>query len=146
MTRIEKSVEIKTPPEKVFNYLKLPEKQPEWMQFLEKNTITSEKKEGVGVTVHGVGAMSGREMEWNWEVTEWEKNKRIAWKFEPPPFKGGGGFTLEPTDEGTRAVFESEYEVPYSILGKLLDKVKVRKSMEENLTTSLENLKSILEK
>lgn len=146
MTRIEKSIEIKATPKKVFNYLKKPEKQPEWMPRLEKNTITSEKKEGVGVTIHGTGSMGGKNMEWDWEVTEWEENKRIAWKFEPPPFKGKGSFTLEPTDEGTRAILESEYEVPYSVLGKIFDKIKIRKEMEENLSTSLENLKNILEK
>jgi hypothetical protein len=41
--------------------------------------------------------------------------------------------------------YVSEYKVPYSILGKLIDKVSVSKQMETKNVKMLENLKKALE-
>jgi hypothetical protein len=38
-----------------------------------------------------------------------------------------------------------EYEVPYSVLGKLVDKLKVSKDMEKSMNKMLENMKKALE-
>lgn len=145
MTRIEKSIEIKATPEKVFNYIKNFEKQPEYMPGIKEHTITSEKKEGIGTTSHCVTEAGGRKVEWDGEITEWEENKKLAWRCKPP-LKNKGSFTLEPTDEGTRVTFVMEYELPYSIIGKIIDKIKVSKEMEEGVSKGLEKLKDILEK
>ena len=145
MTKIEKAVEIKATPEKVFNYLKDLEKQPEWMPSIKSHKITSERKEGVGITTHCITEPGGRRIEWDAEVTEWEVNKKIAWECNPP-LKNKGSFSLEPLDDGTRVTFEMNYELPYSILGKIIDRLKVRKDMEEDVSKGLENLKVLLEK
>ena len=55
-------------------------------------------------------------------------------------------FTLEPTTEGTKFMFEMEYELPYSVIGKIFNKLKVQKEMEEDVYEGLKNLKFILEK
>ena len=41
--------------------------------------------------------------------------------------------------------YNMDYELPYSILGKLLDKVKVSKDMLKNQNTTLENIKKTIE-
>ena len=57
-----------------------------------------------------------------------------------------GGLTLEPAGAGTNLTMKMDYELPYSVLGKLLDKIKVSKELEESIANDLEKLKSILEK
>jgi uncharacterized membrane protein len=145
MSKIEKPIEIKATPEKVFNYIKDLEKQPDWMASIKSHKITSERKEGVGITTHCVTEPAGRRMEYDSEVTEWEENRRLAWECRPP-MKNKGSFTLEPIDDGTRVLFEMEYELPYWLLGIIIDKIKVRKEIQESISKDLENLKDILER
>jgi hypothetical protein len=38
-----------------------------------------------------------------------------------------------------------DYEMPYSVIGKLIDKVSVHKKMEEGISNALENGKKALE-
>jgi hypothetical protein len=54
-------------------------------------------------------------------------------------------WVLEPTTKGTKSTFSMEYEVPYSILGKLVDKLKVSKDMEIKMSKMMENMKKALE-
>jgi len=49
------------------------------------------------------------------------------------------------TANGTKMTYSVDYELPYSVLGKLLDKLKVSKDMEKNNTKMLENIKKALE-
>jgi len=53
---------------------------------------------------------------------------------------------FEPTDGGTRWTNIVEYELPYSILGKILDKLRMRKIMEKGADYNVEKAKELLEK
>ena len=75
----------------------------------------------------------------------WEENKKIAWECKPPQ-KNKGSLAVEPIDDGTRVVFEMEYELPYSIIGMIIDRLKVRREMEDDVSKGLKNLRGILEK
>ena len=46
----------------------------------------------------------------------------------------------------TRATFMMDYELPYSFLGKIIDKLRVCKAIEKGANTGLKNLKQIAEK
>jgi uncharacterized membrane protein len=145
MAKLEKSLEIKAKPQEVFNYIKDFEKMTQWNSDFKSVKITSSKKEGIGVTAHILTKLSGKEMELDMETIEWVDNKQLSWK-SAEPMESTGGFTLEPTDAGTKLIMKMDYELPYSVLGKLLDKIKISKEMEEDITKSLEKLKNILEK
>jgi carbon monoxide dehydrogenase subunit G len=60
-------------------------------------------------------------------------------------FKATLLITLEPTAKGTKLTYSMDYELPYSVLGKLVDKLKVGKDMEKNLGVINENIKKALE-
>ena len=145
MAKLEKSIEINAKPQNVFKYVKDFEKMTEWNSGFKSVNVTSAKKEGVGVTAHMVTELSGREMEFDMQTTAWVENKNIAWKSEEP-MKSVGGYNLEPSGAGTKLVMKMDYELPYSVLGKLLDKIKVSKELEKDIAESLEKLKKILEK
>jgi hypothetical protein len=56
-----------------------------------------------------------------------------------------GSYILEPTAKGTKLTQTMDYEVPYSILGKLIDKLKVGKELKKGSVEAMENLKKALE-
>ena len=54
-------------------------------------------------------------------------------------------WTFEPTAKGTKLTFSMDYEVPYSVLGKVIDKLKVSKDVKKELNMWLPNAKKALE-
>ena len=54
-------------------------------------------------------------------------------------------FTLEPIAKGTKVTYLMDYEMPYSVLGKLIDKLRFRKAMEKSFEVGLKKLKSMME-
>lgn len=107
---------------------------------------STSKTVGVGATTHYIGTAGGATAEWDTEVTEFVKNKKMASRtIGASKFKMTSSETLEPTTKGTKFTFSMEYGVPYSILGKLVDKLKVSKGMEKSMSKMLENIKKALE-
>ena len=75
----------------------------------------------------------GQRQKWTMEVTEFVKNKKYVKRtVGASKTKMAFSCTFEPTAKGTKVTYDMEYEVPYSILGKLVDKLKVQKDMEKN--------------
>jgi len=57
-----------------------------------------------------------------------------------------GTWLLEPTEKGTSLRNILEYVPPGGILGKILDKLKIKKEMNRISIEGLQKLKAILEK
>lgn len=147
MTRLERSIEIKAPPEKVWELLAW-DRLPEWYPSIKTAEYTSEKREGVGATAHVTGEDEEmkQKFEYDIEVTECVENERATWRTTSGDFTAFGSTTLKPTEAGTELTMMIDYHLPYSILGKIIDRLKVRKLMEKYFETGMENLKSIAEK
>ena len=149
LARIEKSIEIKAPRAKVWEMLSL-DRWPEWMVEEWKNpTYTSEvrkpeDKYRVGASAH----IYDRNTKYDFEITESLENEKITFST-----KGKGGarvtmiitYILEPAEEGTKLTYAMDYEMPWGILGKGLDKLG-HSSGEKTVEKELEQLKSILDK
>ena len=54
-------------------------------------------------------------------------------------------FTFAPKNNGTHLTIEVDYELPGSILGKLLNKLVVEERNERDLEVGLQNLKAMAE-
>lgn len=145
MTKIDRSVEILMPAEKIFPMLCW-ERCPEWYDVFKKVTRTSEIANGVGETVHIVSEVAGMKVEWDGETTESVINQRHSWRSIGGSFKGFGSFLLTPNAAGTDVSMTMDYELPYSILGKLMDKLRFQKAFEKTIDAALNKLKVILEK
>ena len=145
MAKLTKSVEIEASPEKVWTFITDMKKMNDAMKGWAEGESTS-KTVGVGATMHYVGVAGGSTAEWDMEVTELVKNKKMAMRtIGASKLKSTSSMTLEPTAKGTKFTFSMEYEVPYSLLGKLVDKLKVSKDMEKSMSQMLENIKKALE-
>jgi len=148
--RIEKSIEIKASPEKVWEMLAL-DRAPEWNEGSIENVeyttemSTPKDKYRVGATAHATIKGEG---EVHFEIMESLENTKIT-------IQGKGGkttkvymltYTLEPVEEGTKLTQRTDYELSWGILGKFLDKLVAQRITEKDMERQLEKLKSILEK
>ena len=146
MVRIEKSAEIKAPPEKVWEMLAL-DRWTEWMDVAEVESAkytsevrAPEDKYKVGASAHMV------EKRWEYElnVTESLKNEKLTVRS-----KGKYTYTmtylLKPIEEGTKLMFSGDFVMQGGILGKALYKL-LSGAAEKQVERALEKLKSIAEK
>ena len=144
MTKLSKSIEIEASPEKVFSFINDTEKMNKAHGGFTKGEYTSKGPVGVGTIVHMVGTHGGSKTEWDMEVTEFVKNKKVTTHTDKPS-KMTNSLILEPTDKGTKLTHSMEYELPYSILGKVIDKLKVSRDVKKELNIWLPNAKKALE-
>ena len=59
---------------------------------------------------------------------------------------GIGSMTFTPTEGGTKFSMVIDYELPYSVLGKLIDKLRVRKAIDKSYDEALKRLKEMAER
>jgi uncharacterized membrane protein len=93
-----------------------------------------------------MGEVSGFKSEIDLEITEFVKNQKAAWRTIGGNMTGIGSMTFSPTEDGTKFSMVIDYELPYSVLGKLIDKLRVRKAIEKSYDESLKRLKDLAEK
>jgi uncharacterized membrane protein len=148
LTRMEKSIEIKAPPKKVWEMLAF-DRMPEYMDVAETESAkyisevrTPEDKYRVGASAH----MIEKHGEYDVEITESIKNERMT--FRPKPdfkYKYTSTFILKPVEEGTKLTVIYDLEMPWGILGKALYKIW-QGAEEKMIERSMEKMKGILER
>ena len=115
--RIERSIEIKARPEKIWPIV-FWDRVPEWFDIIKKVEHTSEIKDGLGATAHVVAKAGGIKAEWNSVISEWKENEKIAWHSTGGQVTMTSSMTFTPIKNGTKLTFEMDYDLPYSILGR----------------------------
>ena len=146
MVRIEKSVEIKATPEKVWEMLAF-DRMPEWMDEWESVAFTSEvrtpkDKYRLGASAH----VTEKHTKYDMEITESLENEKIMARS-----KGIGGgrvtmtltYILKPVEGGTEVTY-AVYCGGWWILCPIIDGLLGENHL--GVETSLNNLKSIPEK
>jgi len=156
LTRIEKSIEIRAPPEKVWEMLAIDRFQ-EWEEEMQKGLKSLEYTSEVRrpkdkYRVGACGHMSIKEMgmgEIDFEVTESLENEKLTYHMK----KSGTNQTMgiitlisEPVEEGTKFTYVFDYEMPWGIFGKFLDKLFAKRESDKAQEKWLKKLKGILEK
>ncbi len=139
MTRVEWSIEIKAPPEKVWP-LHFWDRVPEWNDMVKEAKPTSEKRGEVGATYHVVA----EDREYDVEITEIVRYERCAWR-SISGWTASGVTILEHTNAGTKMTMSLDYTLP-GIFGKIIDRMFAQRAIERGTEKALEKLKSILEK
>jgi len=147
--RVERSIEIKASPERVWEMLAL-DRFPEWDEGTRKNVKsteyvsevrTPEDKYRAGTIVRQT---ENRGKTLDFEITESIENKKITYRTSS--WSAVVTIILEPLEERTSLTYAMDYELPYSILGKFLDTLLGQRVVGKDTERSLENLKNILEK
>ena len=149
MTRIKKSIEIKSSPEKVFAVLDDSPNFPQWQEGIKEVKITSNGgkrlEDHTGETAHFVMGFGGFKFEADFKVMKWIKNRLFVIE-SISGMKLNGEDIVEPIEGGTRVTWDFEYEIPFSLIGKVVDKLLFQKMLEKQMGQNLKNLKKLLEK
>jgi uncharacterized membrane protein len=142
MARIEESVEIKYPLDKVFTYTTDAKSWPKWQSIILEAEQTSQGPCRAGTTFKGISRMMGLSMKWTAKVTDYEQNRKWAKNITCGPMTIEEHVTYD-TIEG-RIKFTIVYDMKSGGFLKLFSPMMVN-SMRKETKKSLSNLKSILE-
>ena len=141
MATLKKIITIHANVEKVFNYLRNPNNQPEWMPgMVQVKDITGSE---VGDRFKWTYKMAGIMLDGESTFTELVPHERIV-----TDSKGGVksifDFKMKPEGEGTALEVIIDYTVPVPVLGKLAEKVILKRN-EREADMAMENIKERLE-
>ena len=142
MARIEESVEITCPVDKVFAYTTDAKSWPKWQSIILEAEQTSQGPWSVGTTFKGTTRLMGLSMKWTAKATEYEPNKKWTKNINSGSITINEHVTYEPI-EG-RIKFTIVYDMKVGGLFRLFSPMVVS-SMRKETKKSLSNLKSILE-
>lgn len=142
MARIEESVEIKRPADKVFAYTTDFKSWTKWQSTFPEAEQTSQGPVGVGTTFKGKIHMMGLTMKWTSTATEYEPNRKFGKNIWCGPITNEQHNTYDPIDGGTR--FTIVYDMKVGGLMKLFSPMIISQTRKA-LKQALSNLKSILE-
>ncbi len=149
VAKSEGSIIIHAPIDRVFRRIAQHDHCNDWLDFVSEASYNSEKWSGVGTSAHHRGHVMGRKMEWDGMVTEWVENDRIVWEAtsgQPKKMQMKALNWVKKEDGDTRYGLEVEYQPPYSILGKMLDAIMLRRAIGRSIKKSLENLRAVVER
>jgi uncharacterized protein YndB with AHSA1/START domain len=144
--KVQRSIEIAAPPEKIWPFLTVPEKIKKWFTLLKKFEYTSDKRSGAGATFYYEEKSSGQLMKLNFKVTEWVENKKLAFSVTSGSLKKDDQvWSIDTTPTGSRFTMFEDLEMPMGIFGKIIGalfgEMMIGKSMEKILA----NLKKLAE-
>jgi uncharacterized protein YndB with AHSA1/START domain len=144
--RVERSIAIAAMPEKIWPYLVEPEKIMQWFTLLRKFEYTGEQKGGVGTPFYYEEKSGPQLMKLHYVVTEWVENERLAFTMVSGPAKRDDQiWSIEATPSGSRFTLTEDYEAPWGVMGKMLEKFFVGRIIGKHLEEILANLKSLAE-
>ncbi len=142
MAKVEKTISINAPVEKIFGYISDPSNLPEFWPSLVETSDVKTLPNG-GHSNRWVYKMVGMRFEGTSEDVECVQNQRLVSKT-----KGGVESTqtwaFQPEAGGTRVTFTTEYTVPIPVLGKLAEAIIVRMNDHEG-DIVMANLKARME-
>lgn len=142
MITIRRSVSIKAPLDRVYEFMTTPENLPTiWPSMIEVNNV-SRKPDGAH-SFDWVYKMAGIKFKGHSDTKEVEKNKRIVLKNEKG-IESTFRWTYQGEDGGTKLTMEVEYEIPVSLFEKLAGPF-IERLNEHEAEQVLNNLKVRLE-
>jgi carbon monoxide dehydrogenase subunit G len=120
--RVQKSIEIAAPPERVWPFFVEPEKVLQWCTTFRKFEYTGTQHSGIGTPLYIEEQAGGRLSKMQFEITEWKENEKLALRMVSgasyPSYVQE--FSLEPCPAGSRCTFKEDITLPYGAIGRLL--------------------------
>ena len=144
--RIQRSIEVAAPPEKIWPFLVEPEKILKWFTLLKKFEYTSEQRSGVGTPFYYEEKSGGQLMKLNYAVTEWVENKKLAFSLTSGSLKKDDQvWSIEALPSGSRFTMFEDVEMPWGIIGKVIGALFGGMMIGKNIEHILANLKRLAE-
>ncbi len=148
MPVVRHTVEVERPPSVVFERLTDLANLREWAPVvLSSRCADGAVEEGTEFTVVAdLGSVGGPKYTFDNVVAEMVEDRRLVWRQTKGSMKKlEWRFELEPSERGTRVNLAIDYQMPYSVLGALMDKLKMNRVIDSACTVNLQGLKGKLE-
>jgi uncharacterized protein YndB with AHSA1/START domain len=142
MSRIEETVEIKRPTDKVFVYVTDAKTWSKWNVAMIDAEQTSPGPVAVGTTYLGANKVMGRRMPWTAKVTEYAANKKLVSTISSGSTLIDERFALDSAGGGTKLT--EVYDVKIGGFLKLFAPMIIS-TMRKEMKANLGSLKRILE-
>ena len=129
--RVQKTIEIGAPPERVWPFFVEPEKVLQWCITFKRFVYTGDQRAGVGTPLYIEEQAGGGLTKMQFEVTEWKENEKLALRMVSGANYGSyeQKWSLERCPSGSRFTFMEEIELPFGVIGKLIGLVAQRMSL-----------------
>ncbi len=146
MARIEASIRIQAPIERVWDILVDWEGQPRWMVDVRRVSVLSPHRTGPDVLLRcQMGVRRPLSVTDDMITTEWYEHSTVGVRHLGKLIRGYGAFDLEPTPTGTRFVWWEEVDPPLGPLGDLVTETIVAPVVTRMFHASLRRLKALCE-
>ena len=144
--KVQRSVEIAAPPEKIWPFLIEPEKIMKWFNLLQKFEYTGDTRSGAGTTFYYEEKSGGQLMRLNYKVTEWTENKKLAFSVTSGSLKKDDQvWSIEALPSGSKFTMFEDLEMPMGIIGKIIGATFGSRMIGKNMEKILANLKRMAE-
>ena len=147
MARLEFTVEMAAPPDRVFAFF-VPQRMPYWYgaEMESRFEVQGGAAEfAVGLKVRITGRLGRKQVSHTAVVTRHEWGRLLEWRFQDAyGVRGLQRWELEPTPSGTRVRLRDEYELP-GWLGRLADWLLTRHAVARRDRGDLARLKKLVE-
>lgn len=143
MTIVQRSLHINATPEQIDSIASDPTRWPEWyanIEAAEVDSIFPEVGGKVDITFNVIGIVFNVKFVQSEFIPAQKSVCRIEGRFT-----GASRFLLTSEETGTRAELALKYKVPGGFLTGLANDYFIKERIEENLETSLTNLKKLVE-
>jgi uncharacterized membrane protein len=144
MPRLDNSIDIKAPIDKVFAYVSDVSTLPEWVKWTKQAEVTSLNEHGVGTTIAGVMQVGPRKENIEEIVTEYRENE-VFTRRHTRGMEMTDRVALVRTADGSKVAWMVEYTPPMGGVGKLMDVLFMSTLFNQLMEDSLTNLRDRLE-
>jgi uncharacterized membrane protein len=146
MTDIKRSIFINAPTEKVFDYMAEPNNLVKWVHnCLEVSEVVPEGTLREGTTYTSLEKLpAGMKVRGSSKVTKYERPYNLDFE---SPFAGKCLIflcRLQPKDNGTLFTNIADYTMPWGFLGKVIDKLFMKKHITGNVEHTVQKLKAVM--
>ncbi len=144
MTRVDGTIAIKAPKEKVFDYLADIENQADWVKWAKDVQVTSPERAKVGATDAMVMQVGPTRQKVEGLITELMPGYTLARRLTRG-MEMTERMSVLASPEGTKFAWSVEYKPPMGPMGKVMDFLFMSTLLDQLMKDSLDILKSRLE-
>jgi uncharacterized protein YndB with AHSA1/START domain len=140
------SVEINSPPARVFGWLESPEKAVKWMTSVAKTEILHETPERIGTTFREVVEEDGNGVELQGVITNFKPNKSISFHLDSRVNVVDVEYCVEAIPNGTRLTQTGNvrWKFPVNVISIFMG-AKIKQNISAQSQKEFEKLKELCE-
>lgn len=143
--KVERTVEIDAPPERVYDVVMDPARLEEWVTIHHHLEDAPNGRLRKGSKMTQCLKLAGKKFNVRWTVVENDPCVRVVWEGRGPVASHARVvYELEENSDGTRFSYLNEYDLPGGALGRIAGRAVSRVTQKE-LDGSLQRLKLLVE-